>query len=226
MANILIPEKVFSHLPPPVPWPQVWAYSRLMQAQLSTTWSFCFGKINQFPHSAHRVSESGSYWYCMERHRLLLKIKMIFKHFHWKLIQLVNKLCNVASIIYSQRVQDAIYPSWIMHSKQVPISDDDYAPEHLIKPLTLWYPSNQDNCTPLSCFSTMTRPAMLEEGQLLKLQRHRCQQWSEKWERLHMLKRLEKEMFKNRLRLWRSWKADVPSEGDAHAQNSIGSAKT
>lgn len=102
---------------------------------------------------------------------------MIFKGLHCTLIQLVNKLCNVANIIYSQSVQDTIYPSWIMHSKQVPISDDDYAPEHLIKPLTLWYPSNQDNCAPLSCFSTMTRPAMLEKGQLLKLQRHRHQQW-------------------------------------------------
>ena len=55
-----------------------------------------------------------------------------------------------------------------MHSKQVPIRDDDYTPEHLIKPLTLWYPSNQDKCSPLSCFSTMTQPVMPEKGQLLK----------------------------------------------------------
>lgn len=151
---------------------------------------------------------------------------MIFKGLHCTLVQLVNKLCNVANIIYSQSVQDTIYPSWIMHSKQVPISDDDYAPEHLIKPLTLWYPSNQDNCAPLSCFSTMTRPAMLEKGQLLKLQRHRCQQRSEKWERLHMLKWLKEGMFKNRLQLLQSWKADVSSEGDARTQNSIRSAKT
>ena len=105
-------------------------------------------------------------------------------------------MCNVANTIYGQRVQDTIHRSWIMHSKQVPISDDDYAPEHLIKPLTPWYPSNQDNCAPLSCFSTMTRPAMLEKGQLWKLQSHCCQQQSDKWERHHMLKWLQRECLK------------------------------
>lgn len=55
-----------------------------------------------------------------------------------------------------------------MHSKRAPISGDDYAPEHLIKPLTLWYPSHQDNCAPLSCSAAMTQPATLGKGQLLK----------------------------------------------------------
>lgn len=55
-----------------------------------------------------------------------------------------------------------------MHSKQAPISGDDYAPEHLIKPLTLWYPSHQDNCTPSSCSAATPQPATLGKGQLLK----------------------------------------------------------
>lgn len=56
-----------------------------------------------------------------------------------------------------------------MHSKQAPISGDDYAPEHLIKPLTLWYPSHQDNCAPSSsCSAATPQPATLGKGQLLK----------------------------------------------------------
>ena len=146
---------------------------------------------------------------------------MIFKGFHWKLVQLVNKLCNAANIIYSQRARGAIHPSWIMHSEQVPISDDDYAPEHLIKPLTLWYPSNQDNRAPSSCFSTLTQPATLEKGQLRKLRRHRGQQRSEKRDRLPTLKWFQGGMFKIRLQLLPPWKADVSSDRDARTHTKL-----
>lgn len=63
----------------------------------------------------------------------------------------------------------------------------------------------------------MTRPAMVEKGQLLKLQRQRCQQRREKWERLHMPKWPEEGMFKNRLQSLQSERLMSPlKEMHAH----------
>lgn len=133
----------------------------LTQPQLSPT-----HKINQSPHSAHAVSGSSSHWHCVERPRLLFKVD--FERFSLIACSVGQETVQLCEYYFQPqcRTQHIL----LNNSLQVPISDGDYAPEHLIKPLTLWYPSDQDNCEPLSCLSTMTQLAMLEKGHILRLQ--------------------------------------------------------
>lgn len=102
----------------------------------------------------------------MERHRLLFKVD--FERFSLIARSVGQEIVQLCEYYFQPecRTQNTL----LNKSLQVPISDGDYAPEHLIKPLTLWYPSDQDNCEPLSCLSTMTELATLEKGHILRLQ--------------------------------------------------------
>lgn len=112
------------------------------------------------------MSGSSSHWHCMERHRLLFKVD--FERFSLIARSVGQEIVQLCWYYFQPecRTQHIL----LNNSLQMPISDGDYAPEPLINPLTLWYPSNQDNCEPLSCLSTMTRLSMLEKGQVLRLQ--------------------------------------------------------
>lgn len=155
LDNIPLPENLFPCAPPPVPQPN----PHKAPVKHHT-------KINQSLNSAHTVSGSSSHSHSMEGDRLFLKID--FERFSLIVRSVGQEIVQICEYYFHPefRTQHIL----LNNSLQAPISGADYAPEHLIKPLTLWYPSNPDTCEPLSRLSTMTRLARLEKGQILGLQ--------------------------------------------------------